>query len=81
MNTRKANFVVSLGSLDLDEAAQARISSKISSVVMSEIAHLDLSDALVVAGRIPGGLINGIYLLKNIKQFSQIEEQLSKPSL
>ena len=65
------SFHVDLKSLDLDAETSARISAKISSVVLAEIANLDLSDMTTVIGKLSPG-IRGIIAFKNLGNLADI---------
>lgn len=65
------SFHVDLKSLNLDPETSARISTKISSVVLSEIAHLDLSEVTTVVGKLAPDL-RGIYVIKDLKSLKDL---------
>jgi len=65
------SFHIDLKTLNLDPETSARISAKISSVVLAEIAHLDLSEMTTVIGKL-GPEIRGIIAIKDLKSLSDI---------
>jgi hypothetical protein len=64
-------FHVDLNTLNLDQETSARISAKISSVILAEIAHLDLSQTTTIIGRL-NPQIRGIVAINNLKNLSDI---------
>ena len=65
------SFHINLKTLNLDPETSARVSTKISSVVLAEIAHLDLSGMTTIIGRLGPGT-QGIIALKELKNLSDI---------
>lgn len=65
------SFHINLNTLNLDAETSARISAKISSVVLAEIAHLDLSETTTIMGKLGPG-IRGIIAVKNLNKLSDI---------
>jgi len=65
------SFHINLNSLSLDAETSARISAKISSVVLAEIAHLDLSENTTIIGKLGPG-IRGIIAVKNLNKLSEL---------
>jgi hypothetical protein len=69
-------FHIDLSQINLDQETKARISAKINSAILSEIAHLDLSNSTVIAGRLPGGgFPYGIIVRNGLKSFSELQEK------
>lgn len=64
-------FHIDLKTLNLDAETSARISAKISSVVLAEIAHLDLSETTTIIGKLGPG-IEGVVAIKDLKKLSDI---------
>ncbi|WP_431824158.1 hypothetical protein [Burkholderia sp. F1] len=65
------SFHINLSTLNLDAETSARISSKISSVILAEIAHLDLSETTAIIGKLGPGT-RGIIAIKNLNNLSDI---------
>ncbi|MFN8446605.1 MAG: hypothetical protein U0175_37785 [Caldilineaceae bacterium] len=64
-------FHVNLNALNLDDETSARVSTKISSVALNEIAHLDLSETTTIIGKLGPG-IRGIIAIKNLNSLADI---------
>ena len=65
------SFHIDLKALNLDSEVGARISAKISAVVLAEIAHLDLSEVTTIAGRLGPG-IRGLIAIRDLKKLADI---------
>ncbi|WP_143286652.1 hypothetical protein [Burkholderia ubonensis] len=65
------SFHINLSTLNLDAETSARISSKISSVILAEIAHLDLSETTAIIGKLGPGT-RGIIAIKNLNNLADI---------
>lgn len=63
-------FHINLDTLNLDPETSARISAKVSSVVLAEIAHLDLREVTTVAGKLGPG-IRGIIALNDLGKLGE----------
>lgn len=65
------SFHINLDSLNLDAETSARISAKISSVVLAEIAHLDLSRHTTIHGKLGHGT-QGIIAIDDLNKLGEI---------
>ena len=65
------SFQINLHALNLDAETSARISAKINSVILAEIAHLDLSEVTTIIGKLGPG-IRGIIAIKNLQHLADI---------
>lgn len=75
-----SGFHINLGSLNLDPETSARISNKIGSIVLTEIAHLDLSETTTIIGKLGPG-IRGIIALKDLSSLADIPAQQAAQEL
>jgi hypothetical protein len=64
-------FHVDLKALNLDAETSARVSTKISSVTLNEIAHLDLSETTTIIGKLGPGT-RGIIAIKDLASLADI---------
>ena len=65
------SFHIDLNALSLDPETSARISTKIGSMILAEVAHLDLSEDTVVVGKLGPG-IRGIIAVKALQNLADL---------
>lgn len=68
---RIMGFHINLNALNLDAETSARIGTKISSLILAEIAHLDLSETTAIIGKLGPGT-RGYIAVKNLDKLSDI---------
>jgi hypothetical protein len=65
------SFHIDLKTLNLDSDTSGRISAKIGSLVLAEIAHLDFGDVTTIIGRLGPGT-RGIIAIRNLSKLGDL---------